>query len=966
VADCGGVIEARSQTEVMVERIVDLLARMANGDLTATADPMGSGDELDAIVVGINMLGEELQVARQEIELRVAERTAELELSQRRLAALTETAADAIIVLDDQARVQSCNEGAVRLFGYAPSEVIGRTILDFMPDRVRSVHLANLMRRNEVGSAVDSEVVETWAVRADGTEMPVEVSIAHWDYDGKTFYTVVVRDISARRNAEHAASRDRSLVELLGRVAVAANEAPTVDEALRAALVNVMEHGGWEAGRAILSDRTGESSSVVVSSAALDVLPGTELADRVLATGASSCRELTGPDELVAACAFPILSRDEVVGTLELLSTRPTATTPELLSVMQHVGTQLGRVVERDRSERRLTELALHDPLTGLANRVLFQERLSLALASTAQDGGLTAVLLLDLDGFKGVNDSLGHAAGDELIAQVGARLTDATRDADCVARLGGDEFAVVLGVPGASEAEALGERILTALAAAFVVEDHRLTVGGSIGVALADNAAARGETDLLRNADAAMYRAKATGRSRVVLFDPSMHRDALAELELEADLQEAFDADGLTLHYQPIVDTHTGDVRSREALLRWDHPTRGNIPPMEFIPIAERSSLIERIGAWVLDRACADAVRWRDAGAPGVGVSVNISARQLRAGLVDAVRATLRRTGLPAEALVLEITESLIMDGSPSTAACLLDLHALGVRLSIDDFGTGHSSLGRLRSLAVESFKIDRSFVADLTDDPAAAAMVAAIIAMAAALGCSVVAEGVETTEQLAMLAALGCDEVQGYLLGRPASLEVHAPTRLDISVGVAAYGDLDTRTVPSGAQGIDDLVRPLLANIGALTGLESTYLTVVSAHRRLQEIVVAHNVGGLDIPEGMLIDWSDTLCRQALSIGPSATDDVSRDLGPNRAAEALGIRSYMSVPVTGPDGALIGTLCGASQDARPQSERNLDVLAVYADLIAHRLAPQLEARRDGEGERVSCAHCAHGDVPH
>jgi diguanylate cyclase (GGDEF)-like protein/PAS domain S-box-containing protein len=433
-------------------------------------------------------------------------------------------------------------------------------------------------------------------------------------------------------------------------------------------------------------------------------------------------------------------------------------------------------ITPRKSLEAELTRQASHDGLTGLANRTRLRARMERAL-TVAAPGSTPAVLLIDLDDFKRVNDSLGHAAGDRLLEMVADRLLGATRGSDTVARLGGDEFAVLLSVRRSSEVTLVADRIVAALTTAFLVDGREIRVGASVGVATAVG----GETpdDLLRNADLALYRAKGTGKGRHAIFAPEMHRAAVTRLALEAELRWAISNGELRLQYQPIVDLATGAVAAAEALVRWQHPDRGMLPPGEFIPLAEATELVVPLGRWVLHTACRAAAAWpagrgdaADAG--GVPVSVNVSVRQLqRAGFVEDVAEALRGSGLPARRLTLEVTESVLLADLDTALMRLEALRALGVRVALDDFGTGYSSLAYLQRLPVDVLKIDRAFTADVTAGGKRAALARAVVTLADTLGLRTVAEGVETAEQHAELRALGCGFAQGYLYARPLDLD-------------------------------------------------------------------------------------------------------------------------------------------------------------------------------------------------
>jgi diguanylate cyclase len=432
------------------------------------------------------------------------------------------------------------------------------------------------------------------------------------------------------------------------------------------------------------------------------------------------------------------------------------------------------RVVERtaqlQEAQRQLERLALYDPLTGLANRTLLTDRITQAVARADRGAAPPAVLLLDLDGFKSVNDGFGHAAGDLLLVEVARRLREVVRDGDTVARLGGDEFAVVVCDATAEQALEVADRILAAIADPVRVEDGSCSVGASIGVCLA----VRGQSPgiLLRDADTAMYAAKARGRGGVQLYEPAMHAAALSRVRTAEELRTAL-ADGqLAVHYQPIVDLATGRTAGAEALVRWRHPVRGPLPPHEFIPIAEDTGLIVELDRWVLATAVAQLARWRSGALGGAefALHVNVSPIEFRSPrFAEDVLARLARHGVAARDLVLEVTESRVMGEDPQTLQATEALRAAGVGLAIDDFGTGYSSVGYLRRLFVDVIKIDRSLVTGLDTDPQQHRVAAALLAVVDAFGLVAVAEGVETAEQADRLRALGCRYGQGFLWGAP-----------------------------------------------------------------------------------------------------------------------------------------------------------------------------------------------------
>jgi diguanylate cyclase (GGDEF)-like protein/PAS domain S-box-containing protein len=440
-------------------------------------------------------------------------------------------------------------------------------------------------------------------------------------------------------------------------------------------------------------------------------------------------------------------------------------------------------VTDRKRAERALAHQALHDHLTGLPNRLLLQDRLSQALARCARSGCHVAVVFLDLDRFKVVNDSLGHEAGDRVLRAVSARIANVLRPADTLARFGGDEFVVVCDdVAGPAEATRIARRLLDALEDPVDEADGGVHVGASIGVALATNDDATAE-GLVRDADAAMYRAKERGRGRIELFDEGMRSRLVTRLAEERRLRVAVAQEELDLHYQPVVALPGLEVVGVEGLVRWRHPERGVVAPAEFIPLAEESGLINDLGHWVLDEGCRQAGGWARELGPDrhLEVALNLSTRQLsEQGLAKRVEALLGRHGLRpgGVALCLEITESLLMEDPVATGSVLDELRSYGVRLSIDDFGTGYSSLAYLRRFPLDTLKIDRAFVNGLGTDPDSRAITSAIIELAHALGLEVVAEGVEQEVQLDVLVEMGCDRAQGFLFSRP----VPAPALWDV----------------------------------------------------------------------------------------------------------------------------------------------------------------------------------------
>jgi diguanylate cyclase (GGDEF)-like protein len=426
--------------------------------------------------------------------------------------------------------------------------------------------------------------------------------------------------------------------------------------------------------------------------------------------------------------------------------------------------------IEQKKVETRLANMARYDELTGLANRTLFRSHLVDCISQTKRNGKVGALLLLDLDNFKDINDSLGHPAGDLLLKEVSVRLAEGVRESDFVARLGGDEFAVIAtNLNDTGGASVLARKIIEEMVDPVNIDDWDVFTSTSIGITMFPQDSADPD-QLLKNADMALYHAKNNGRGKFQFYNAELNARAQKRKEMEADLRQTLEEGGFSLHFQPKVNLLDGRVVGVETLLRWPHPEQGMIPPDEFIPVAEVTGLIVPIGDWVLRAACAQHAAWRDEGLPPIPVAVNLSAVQFKSpGLMDVVVQALGDWNIEPTDLELEITESMIMDNLDLTTEMLHRLHGLGVRLAIDDFGTGHSSLAYLKRFPMDCLKIDRSFVRDIVDDPDDAAIATTIVTLAKHLRLGVVAEGVETESQLEILRRQGCEEAQGYFYSRP-----------------------------------------------------------------------------------------------------------------------------------------------------------------------------------------------------
>jgi diguanylate cyclase (GGDEF)-like protein len=481
--------------------------------------------------------------------------------------------------------------------------------------------------------------------------------------------------------------------------------------------------------------------------------------------------ELQRQYEVKSAAVILIKGKGQPYGVIGAASREIHRFSQEDVNFMQAIANVLANAIERRRTEERTQHEALHDPLTGLPNRNLFLDRLQHALSVAARRETSIAVLFLDLDQFKLVNDSLGHAAGDELLAAVAPRIEQALRPGDTVARFGGDEFAVLAEDVGNERgATRIAERIAEALARPFILREREHFVSASVGIAI--GCGKEGPEGLIRDADSALYRAKEHGRGGYEIFDEVMRSRVIEHMQIENDLRRAIQREELELHYQPVIKLRDSSIVALEALLRWNHPDRGMVGPLAFIPVAEESRLIVPIGRWVIEQACRQAAAWQELhpdSAP-ISVAVNLSARQIAdPDLLSHIEGSVRANRIDPSNLWLELTETTLLDESSFVERTLESLKGLGVRLVLDDFGVGFSSLGYLKRLPLSMIKLDRSFVENLTDGSHDAAIVRAVSEMADTIGIGVVAEGIETEDQLQMATTLGCGFAQGFHFSEP-----------------------------------------------------------------------------------------------------------------------------------------------------------------------------------------------------
>ncbi|MGZ4181950.1 MAG: sensor domain-containing protein [Solirubrobacteraceae bacterium] len=698
----------------------------------------------------------------------------------------------------DSLRLIAVNDAAIAHYGYSRAKFLSMTIRDLRPgDELPA------LEENLSSGSHGFERSAGWRHRRhDGTIIDVEIVSHELTFAGRRARVVLATDVTARRTAENA---QRAQLVVAQRLV----DSTTIDEAGPKLLDALGSTMGWDAATIWRVDGASEVLrfdtfwSVPTADPALTAElehslrsatfgRGDGWAGLAWQTGEPVCEENGPPVDLCPgaaalrraslyrAVAIPIVGSDGVLGALEFFNRIHRPIDDGSLRTLTIASAQLGQFLERKRAEQALAYQALHDPLTGLPNRALFLDRLQISLANSRRRRGTVAVLFLDIDNFKVINDSLGHRAGDELLSMVATRISAALRPGDTVARFGGDEFVVLAEqISGVQDAVVIAERISSTFNEPFSLELGDNFVSASIGIALSGSSPEDAE-DLIRGADSAMYRAKDRGRGQYEVFDELMHAQMLGRLRTEKDLREALRRDELTLFYQPVVDLPGGDVVGVEALLRWNHPERGLLEPAEFITLAEENGLILPIGRWVLLEACRQAARWRRArpGRPPISVSVNVSAMQACHGSLDRVVAeVLRETGADAHMLKLELTESVLLEETDGLHEALRNLETRGVRLVLDDFGTGYSALGYLHRFPIQGLKIDRSFVDGIESDRKRTAIAQAVIDIAKALDIEVVGEGIECSRQAELLFELGCNYAQGFHFAAPAPAEQITP---------------------------------------------------------------------------------------------------------------------------------------------------------------------------------------------
>jgi diguanylate cyclase (GGDEF)-like protein/PAS domain S-box-containing protein len=666
---------------------------------------------------------------------------------------LLEATPDALVVVNADGEIVLSNVQAEKQFGYRSTELLGQPATSIIPEGFVGQHMHGAREPSDALTQQTSGGIELQGRRKDGSTFPVELRLTSAGMEG-TLLTASIRDITARKRAE--ANLLQKSEEL--------NRAQTTLNCIGDAIVYTDLMANITFLNPVAAKMTGWS---------LQEAPGRRLAEvfRIVAPAS---------DDGVNAADFAILhQRVAPLPTRCVLVRRDGFETQIEISVApihDCQGQVTGAVtVFRDTSAvqamaQQMAHAATHDFLTGLPNLMLLSDRIGQAIQVERRSKKRVAVLFLDLDGFKYINDSLGHPIGDRLLQSVAKRLVNCVRSSDTVSRQGGDEFVVLLsGVPGLEDAADMARRLLRAVKGGHSVDEHDLHITTSIGVSVFPDDGNDAES-LIKNADTAMYQAKENGRQGFQFFKPAMSLRAVERRSIEEDLRRALERQEFSLCYQPKVSLTTGRIVGAEALIRWAHPTRGALLPAQFIPIAEESGLILPIGNWVLREACAQARAWADEGLPAMSMAVNVSAMEfLGENFLDGLFAVLDETRLPPSCLELEVTESVLMKRVECAAEILRTLRRTGVRVAVDDFGTGYSSLSYLRNFPIDTLKIDQSFVRHIANGGDDIAIVTAVIGMARSLKLQVVAEGVETKQEMEFLRAHQCGQAQGYYFSRP-----------------------------------------------------------------------------------------------------------------------------------------------------------------------------------------------------
>jgi diguanylate cyclase (GGDEF)-like protein/PAS domain S-box-containing protein len=792
----------------------EMLAKLGRSDrLVILKKPF---DTIEVVQLA-SALTEKWRLARQsrsileDLERRVAERTRELvqtvedlSRSESLKGAILKSSLDCLITIDHDGKIVEFNPAAEATFGLTREQALGKEMVELIvPPRLRNAHRRGFAHYLATGiGPILGKRLELAAIRADGTEFPIELAVTALRATSTPMFTGFIRDITARNEADAKIKRLNRVYAVLSGINSLIVRVRKRDELFgeacriavevgrfRMAWIGVVDAGTMKIEPTASAGLNPDYMTFIKDrfSVAQESPIGETLATRAIREKKALFSNDTQNDPRVrfkkehfergtrSMAMLPLLVADEAVGLLALYAEEVDFFDAEEVSLLTELAGHIAFAIDHIGKQERLDYLAYYDELTGLANRSLFLERVAQYMRSAVSGGHKLALFLIDLERFKNINDSLGRPAGDALLKQVAEWITGNVKDASLLSRVAADHFAVVLPqVRPEGNVERLMEKSMEALLEhPFLLNDTVFRIAAKAGIALFPEDGADADT-LFKNAEAALKKAKASG-DRYLSYTPKMTETVAGKLTLENQLRQALDKEEFVLHYQPKVNLVSGRITSAEALIRWNDPRTGLVPPGRFIPVLEETGLIYEVGRWALRKALEDYLRWRNAGLPAVRIAVNVSPLQLRnRSFVAEIKQVI---GIDAQAeagLELEITESLIMEDVKHNIASLQAIRAMGVTIAIDDFGTGFSSLNYLSKLPVDTLKIDRSFVIDMTGAPQGLALVSTIITLAHSLKLKVVAEGVETEEQLRLLRSLSCDEMQGFLFSKPVPGEI------------------------------------------------------------------------------------------------------------------------------------------------------------------------------------------------
>ncbi|WP_052452393.1 sensor domain-containing protein [Noviherbaspirillum autotrophicum] len=753
-----------------------------------------SGERVQVLIGGTFFTGSQENGIAFVVDLSERRRVEQaLRESEERYRIVTAAASDAIVTVDESNMIVYVNPSVEKIFGYPAAQLLGQPLSTLIPDCLWHGRKALLMQNSSDKSPSEASL-EAHALHRNGHELLLEISIGQFHLSNRYYFTAIARDITERKKADLLRHGQNEVLEM---IAAGAPLDGILDKLIR--LIESQTSGMY--GSVLLLDEEGvhvrQGTAPNLPFDYINAFNGEPIGPQAGSCGTAmyfgkpvivtdimqdelwaGYRTAAAQFGLRACWSTPIFSsRGTVLGSFAMYYREPRKPQSGDLYLAGVAAHMAGIAIERHQAQEHISYIAHHDALTGLPNRLLLRSSLSQAILHAQRQQGLVALLFIDLDNFKRINDSLGHHIGDVLLQKVARRLQSCLRRDDLLARIGGDEFVIILSpVAQPNEAALVADKVLKAFAPPIEVEGHELHAGGSIGISIYPADGEDADT-LMRAADTAMYHAKESGRGNFQFFTQGLNVAIQRRLTVENKLRQALARGEFELHYQPQVDMASGRILSAEALLRWREPDHGLVSPLEFVSIAEETGLILPIGEWVLREACAQLQRWQAAGWGDLGMAVNLSTRQMsQLGLSGMVEQILREYGVRADLLDLEITESILMQPSGENMATLQRLSDMGVRLSIDDFGTGYSSLSYLKRFPVDVLKIDRSFVCGIGKEQDDMAIADAIIGMAKGLHLQVIAEGVETAEQAAYLTMRNCHMAQGYFYGKPLTSEAFA----------------------------------------------------------------------------------------------------------------------------------------------------------------------------------------------